>query len=119
MKVLSFENNDHEDFDQILMREWQIAMQRGAFNFKITEPLPAKILPGKFRLFIQVNPSRYTQKRKTEIKLVDLNEPFNPDHFNFTKINKKNEILIQFSRPSATNKDIIIINNSPIDCKLS
>jgi len=117
MKILNLTNAVHEDFDKILMCEWNKAMHRGAFNFKITEPLPAKILPGKFQLFIQVNPSRYTQKRQTELRLTDLNEPFNSNYFNFTKINKQTETLVQLARPPATKEDIIIINNSPIDCK--
>ena len=123
MKVFNLTNKaDHEDFDKILMSEWQTAMQQGAFKFKIVRPLPAKLLPGKFRLFIQANPSRYTEKRATESRLTDLNEPFNSNHFNFTKINKQTETLVKLARPSSattTKEDIIIINNSPIDCKQS
>ncbi len=55
MKILNLTNAVHEDFDKILMCEWNKAMHRGAFNFKITEPLPAKILPGKLSSQLKIN----------------------------------------------------------------
>ena len=69
-----------------------------------------------------MNSKRYTEKRPTEFKIMNLNEPFNQKIFNFNKINQ-NEILLSLFKEnefsdSVENQNLIIINNSPIDGNL-
>jgi hypothetical protein len=82
-----------QGYDELLAEEWNEAMRNGLFKFKIDARLQARYLPGKYNFLVQYNPKRYSEKRQTEFKINDLNEPFNPNIFNFTKI-KNDEVFV-------------------------
>lgn len=77
MKVFQYSTTDLNSsqknyeicFDDLLMQEWNKAMENGAFKFKIDEKLPSKILPGKYNFYLQVT----TFKIESLSKLFDLN----------------------------------------------
>lgn len=67
----------------------------------------------------KANPKRYSEKRPSEIKVMNLDEPFDQKLFNFTKINQ-DEVLLSLVKEDKPldHKNIVIINNSPIDGNL-
>jgi len=90
-----FQSNQQEEselfskssrFDDLLLSEWRNSMENGSFKYKLDENLPTKYLPGKFAFLVQVNVMRYIGKRPSEIRDCSLNQPFDPNKFNFTKI---------------------------------
>lgn len=88
-------DSQDKSFDDLLANEWNEAMENGLFKFKIDgNRLQSRYLPGKYNFLVQYNPKRFTEKRQTEFKIRDLNEPFNPSIFNFTKI-KSDEVLVK------------------------
>jgi hypothetical protein len=83
-------------FDELLLCEWRTLMQNGTFKYKLDENLPTKYLPGKFAFLVQSNVMRYIGKRPSEIKDCSLDQPFDSNKFNFTKISPKEVFQINF-----------------------
>lgn len=114
--------------DILLPRKWMAAKVAGAFIYSV-DNVETKILPGKYGIVSQINVNRKLMRRKPE-NVVDIQQPFNPDKFNFTKIQNK-EILMNLQFLSEEPKEdsvlkrnvkeasvileaTLIINNAPI-----
>ena len=46
--------NNSTLFDELLSQEWQSAMAKDVFKFRLDDKLPSKHLIGKYNFFIQV-----------------------------------------------------------------
>ena len=125
------------NIDNIILSRWNTFMNNGNFRFlKLIfyiwqsfdysgcrygiETIKEKILPGKFRFLVQFQPNRSTNRR-TPQSMTSLRQEFNPDQFNFTKIQKEKELVCQLRNEDNCSKspvsagDNVIINVSPID----
>jgi len=107
------------NIDNIILSRWKTFMEHGNFRYNI-DSIREKILPGKFRFLVQFQPNRSTNRR-TPQNMTSVRQKFNPDQFNFTKINKEKELVCElhngdnFCKSPLSARDIVIINVSPID----
>ncbi|CAM1309921.1 GDPGP1 (predicted) [Pycnogonum litorale] len=105
-------------FDEELQRSWSQAREDGYFRYHL-DKLQTKVIPGRFRFIEQLNLKRAVERRKPE-NITSVNEPFNPDKFNFTKI-KKEEVLFKVKNDDENVDDdemdsnFLIINVSPLE----
>ncbi|XP_050406341.1 GDP-D-glucose phosphorylase 1 isoform X2 [Patella vulgata] len=120
--------NKNSKFDDLLRNGWDKAMEEGVFRYTMGH-LETKILDGPKQYVAQLNVKRATDRRQPQ-NITSLNQPFNPDTFNFTKI-KETEILLTINNTddekSSNNKEIkncltpvqdrnlIIVNISPLE----
>lgn len=107
-------------FDLILRKRWEKAMKNGVMNYPVTDNNLIKriISPDKFKFVIVLLEGRGPGKRRSPDSFDSLKMPFNPDKFNFTKI-EPNELLFKIK---STNPDLqlqldgsIIVNKCPIE----
>lgn len=106
-------------FDLILRKRWEKAMKSGVMNYPINDALIKKIIsPDKFKFVIVLLEGRGPGKRRSPEAFNSLKMPFNPDKFNFTKI-EPNELLFKIK---SINPDLqlelnasIIVNKCPIE----
>ncbi|XP_072032544.1 GDP-D-glucose phosphorylase 1-like [Amphiura filiformis] len=90
-------------FDSVLMGRWDNAVTNGCFRYTLDD-LQTKLIPGPMKYIAQLNLKRASDRRKPQ-EMLSLSQPFNPNKFNFTKINDK-EILIELCPDSSIkNKD--------------
>ncbi|XP_038074836.1 GDP-D-glucose phosphorylase 1-like [Patiria miniata] len=87
-----FKNTELSTFDRLLRSKWDAAVELGCFRYRIDE-LQTKILPGPRKIVAQLNIKRAIERRKPQ-KMTHISQPFNPDIFNFTKVNPK-EVLFE------------------------
>ncbi|ESP01625.1 hypothetical protein LOTGIDRAFT_225290 [Lottia gigantea] len=111
-------------FDDILRSSWDKAMEKGVFRYTM-DHIETKVLDGPKQYVCQLNVKRATERR-TPQKITSLNQPFDPNDFNFTKI-KDNEILMSLHNQNAENQSdendqkepperhLVIVNISPIE----
>lgn len=101
-------------FDIGLVETWKRASDGGALNYTVDNVL-SKILPGKYGIVLQLNPSRRSHRR-TPSKFTKLIHPFDASGFNFTKI-KINELLFNLVMPAGDGTSIrgsLIVNSAPL-----
>ncbi|XP_071790467.1 GDP-D-glucose phosphorylase 1-like isoform X2 [Asterias amurensis] len=95
-------------FDEVLRSTWDEAAENGYFRYQLEE-LQTKILPGPMQYVVQLNIKRAVERRPAQ-NIVHVNQPFNPDLFNFTKV-KTNEILLEL-QPQRNGNDSTVINDT-------
>ena len=140
----SFSIENQLNIDNIILSRWNAAMNNGFFRFvffggKINlkfwqwedyscrysiDSVREKVLPGKFRFLVQYQPNRSTNRRPPQ-NMTSVSQEFNPDKFNFTRINQEKELVCELrnkdcdkspgSQTVAEARDVVIINVSPID----
>lgn len=103
-------------FQDLLKRRWDEAMEKGMFKFELTESsLYTRIIPGRQGYVAQFNPKRFAERRRPQ-QIEHVRLPFEGKRFNFNKIHE-DEILFRFqpeNNPDETD-NIVIINNSPLE----
>ncbi|KAK3866074.1 hypothetical protein Pcinc_028365 [Petrolisthes cinctipes] len=112
-------------FDHRLLNQWDAAMSAGVFKYSL-EGVETKVLPGKYHIVIQMNSNRNVLRR-TPQAIVDVQQPFDPNKFNFTKVKKEEHLLQLLYKPDLTKKiehgeerrletgvGSVLINNAPI-----
>lgn len=106
-------------FDKELSETWNAAADAGYFKYRL-DKIEGRMAPGKFFLYIQLNELRFTQRRKPD-PMNSVSQPFNPEKFNFTKVQSK-EVLFELCPTHNTaavsaNDDhhLMIINVSPME----
>lgn len=108
-------------FDQLLRERWISSMKAGSMNYSIesTGSLQTKIISSnKYRFVAKLLEGRGPGKRRTPDTMLSLAMPFNPDKFNFTKVNPK-EILFRIKcyneEMKAHLEATVLVNKSPIE----
>lgn len=119
----SFSIENQLNIDNLILSRWNAAMNNGFFRYSI-DSVREKVLPGKFRFLVQYQPNRSTNRRPPQ-NMTSVSQEFNPDKFNFTRINRKNELVCELRNKDcdkspgvpakAEARDVVIINVSPID----
>ncbi|KAM5170024.1 GDP-D-glucose phosphorylase 1 [Mantella aurantiaca] len=84
-------------FDKTLRCKWAEKMEQGLFRYPLWS-LQTRILPGRGKYVAQLNIKRGIERRKPE-DIRSIQEKFNPNKFNFSKINSK-ETLFEMVRSS-------------------
>ncbi|KYN04430.1 UPF0580 protein C15orf58 [Cyphomyrmex costatus] len=107
--VKSCEENE-SSFDNILRRTWKQAEEIKAFRY-ILNIKDQKILKGKYRFLVQLNPER-SQYRRAPESVTSMAQSFSSTRFNFTKLTQQ-EILFHIG--NGDSNDIIAINASPLE----
>ena len=137
----SFSIENQLNIDNLILSRWNAAMNNGYFRFVFVplaeklisnfgskedyscrysiDSVREKILPGKFRFLVQYQPNRSTNRRPPQ-NMTSVSQEFNPDKFNFTRINREKELVCELrnkdcDKSSAEARDVVIINVSPID----
>ena len=142
----SFSIENQLNIDNLILSRWNAAMNNGYFRFVFIllaeklishfgskedyscrysiDSVREKVLPGKFRFLVQYQPNRSTNRRPPQ-NMTSVSQEFNPDKFNFTRINRKNELVCELRNKDcdkspgvsakAEARDVVIINVSPID----
>ncbi|KAK2573999.1 GDP-D-glucose phosphorylase 1 [Acropora cervicornis] len=103
------------EFDVKLQDRWNAAVDAGCFAYKLDD-IEARIVPGKYQVFVQLNEMRFNKRRQPQ-RMSSVSQPFNPENFNFTKVQSK-EVLLELcpeQRLSLGDHHLIIINNSPLE----
>ncbi|XP_013784966.2 GDP-D-glucose phosphorylase 1-like [Limulus polyphemus] len=110
----SFIDRGASKFDQVLQRKWEAAMKKKYFRYHL-DKLETKVLPGKYGFVAQLNVKRAQERRKPQ-DVVDLEMPFNPNLFNFTKV-KQHEVLFSLNpnQEAELSSHQVIINVSPLE----
>eukprot|EP00887_Chlorella_sp_A99_P001894 scaffold18.g1894.t1 len=107
----------------------------GLFRYDVTA-CPTKMVPGSYGFVAQLNEGRQSKKRPTEFLVDQVDQPFDPAKFNFTKALQK-EVLFQFApaggaatapgkatgapcvtllaAPASPSPHLVFINVSPIE----
>lgn len=116
----NFTTDRTSKFDKLLQKLWNERKLQGKLNYLVDE-IPTKIL-GKHEFVVQANFKRGALRRKPD-EIVSIDQPFNPDKFNFLKVSDDERLLFfnKYSKMQQTNGHglghQLIINNSPIeDC---
>ncbi|XP_011692440.1 PREDICTED: GDP-D-glucose phosphorylase 1 isoform X2 [Wasmannia auropunctata] len=105
--VVNSREENESSFDIILRRTWKQAEEVKAFRY-ILNIRDSKILKGKYRFLVQLNPDR-TQCRRAPELITSMSQPFSSVRFNFTKLTQQ-EILFDVG-----NGDTVAINASPLE----
>lgn len=117
-------------FDQEIHTRWKDAMSKGYFKYKLND-LETRIIPGRRGYIAQLNPQRFTERRKAQ-DIQSVNQKFDPSKFNFTKIAKQEVLLYPIGShwseskpvtPATTSlsdifkhdENMIIVNVSPLE----
>ncbi|KAL7301792.1 hypothetical protein TKK_0005780 [Trichogramma kaykai] len=102
--------NEESFFDQCLKDRWkQIEDDENILRYSVRSQ-KSKQLEGKYGFMLELNMDRAIKRRKPEA-IMSINQPFDGNKFNFTKISNK-EIL--FDIGNGDGNDVIIVNVSPI-----
>ncbi|KAJ6638106.1 GDP-D-glucose phosphorylase 1 [Pseudolycoriella hygida] len=97
--------------EKIKQRWTSIEEVENVFRYKLNVE-KRKIIPGKFRFFVEFNPDRTTLRRKPQT-ITSIVPTFNESEFNFNKINQK-EILFNVKLRHSEAPVTFLINNSPL-----
>ena len=84
-------------FDRELQASWKQHMKLGHFKYDFDAPPESRVLKGSHGFILQYNPRRASQRRAPQAML-HLEQTFNHDKFNFTKIDEEKEVLFQLRR---------------------
>jgi GDP-L-galactose phosphorylase len=111
--------------DALLLAEWEDRAEAGLFRYDVTA-CPTRTLPGAYGFVAQLNEGRATQKRPTEFRVDQVDQPFDGSKFHFGKALQR-EVLFQFqpsasatpafapAAPAAPSPNLVFINVSPIE----
>ncbi|KAL1460121.1 hypothetical protein WDU94_012059 [Cyamophila willieti] len=112
--LMSFWSDKTQSYlEQILQDTWEEKLKKNLFRYKLNIT-QTKVLPGKYKFVLKLNPDRITNRRPPE-DLVSINQKFDPSGFNFTKISP-NEIMFKINKKiSKGHDDLVIVNVSPLD----
>ena len=72
-------------------------MKLGHFRYDFESPPQSRVLKGSHGFILQYNPNRASQRRAPQAML-HLEQTFNRDKFNFTKIDEEKEVIFQLRR---------------------
>ncbi|XP_022095681.1 GDP-D-glucose phosphorylase 1-like [Acanthaster planci] len=101
------------EFDKLLCSKWDAAVDMGYFRYKL-DKLQTKIVPGPRKIVAQLNTKRAVERRKPQT-ITHVTQPFNPDIFNFTKVDPK-EVLFELcpekENPDSTTDDQSLCNGT-------
>ncbi|XP_078468581.1 GDP-D-glucose phosphorylase 1 isoform X1 [Lampetra planeri] len=104
-------------FDEALLRLWDERMEAGgAFRYALRTPPPTRRLPGPLGLLVQLNPERAALRRPAQDARL-LDQPFQPELFNFTRVPPA-EILLEMRRSDDAAEspgDLVLVNASPLE----
>jgi len=106
-------------FDKELQERWDAAVDAGCFAYKLHQ-VEGRVVPGKYRLFVQLNEMRFNKRRQPEA-ISSIFQPFNPEKFNFTKVHSREvlfELCPKHTPAAATSEDdchLMMINASPME----
>jgi len=106
-------------FDKELQERWDSAVDAGCFAYKLHQ-VEGRVVPGKYRLFVQLNEMRFNKRRQPEA-ISSIFQPFNPEKFNFTKVHSREvlfELCPKHTPAAATSEDdchLMMINASPME----
>ena len=84
-------------FDRELQASWKQHMKLGHFKYDFDAPPESRVLKGSHGFILQYNPRRASQRRAPQAML-HLEQTFNHDKFNFTKIDEEKEVVFQLRR---------------------
>jgi len=96
--------------DDLIQTVWKEKMQNGSFRYKLQHP-SCKKLPGHWGYLAQFNSFRASSRRPPQA-MVSVRQPFDPEKFNFTKVEPDKELVFETQQDK---EDICIINVSPIE----
>lgn len=102
-------------FDDELQERWNAAVVAGCFAYKL-DNTEGRIVPGKYKVFVQLNEMRFSKRRQPQ-RMSSVCQPFDPEKFNFNKVQTK-EVLFQLcpkQRSVSDDQHLIIINASPLE----
>ncbi|XP_046383657.1 GDP-D-glucose phosphorylase 1 [Ischnura elegans] len=107
-------NSSETKLDALLRKRWERAKSLKIFRYALNIQA-TKVLPGKYGFFAQLNEERGSLRRKPQ-EIRDINAPFNPMLFNFTRL-KEEEILFTMNLEGEAGgvSNYVAINDSPID----
>ncbi|OXU23353.1 hypothetical protein TSAR_014984 [Trichomalopsis sarcophagae] len=103
------DENVDSKFDIALKEKWKRAEEDDILRYSV-KAQQFKILEGKYGFYAQLNTERATMRRKPE-EIQSMQQPFDPNRFNFTRISHK-EILLDIG--NSDGDDIVAVNVSPI-----
>ncbi|CRK95274.1 CLUMA_CG008699, isoform A [Clunio marinus] len=94
-----------------LKRNWDQCEKNSpdVFRYKLNVT-NEKVLDGNFKFYVQLNKDRAIKRRKPE-KFDSIIPPFNPNEFNFNKVDKREILMVEEINGSPV---LFLINNSPL-----
>ncbi|XP_014209959.1 GDP-D-glucose phosphorylase 1 [Copidosoma floridanum] len=101
--------NELSQFDKIFIEKWSAVEQNNVFRYSVKSQ-QYKVLEGQYGFYALLNTQRATMRRTPE-EIMSMEQPFDCNKFNFTKISQK-EIL--FDIGDGQGNDVIAVNISPI-----
>lgn len=112
--LMSFwSDKSQSNFEHSLQDSWEAKLKKNIFRYKLNV-IQTKVLPGKYKFVVKLNPDRVTNRRPPA-DLHSLNQKFDHNSFNFTKINP-DEIMFKINKDSQKGTDdLVIVNVSPLD----
>jgi len=103
--------------DKVVLDRWDMFMEKGHFRYNIDNS-KAKVLDGSLGFLAVFLPFRNSLKRPPQ-NMQFVRQEFEKEKFNFNKIDESKELVCQLVNKdrvfSNLERDIIIINVSPID----
>ncbi|XP_062819594.1 GDP-D-glucose phosphorylase 1 [Anolis carolinensis] len=99
-------------FDRALLQGWRDRMEKGFFRYRL-EALPTRVLPGVMGLVAQLNVERGARRRAPQ-EIHSLQQAFDPQRFNFTRI-RPEEVLFALRREGSAEEVLVVINVSPLE----
>ncbi|XP_041351466.1 GDP-D-glucose phosphorylase 1-like [Gigantopelta aegis] len=97
-----YKNFKTSRFDRELCTRWDDGMDNGLFRYTM-DHVETRILSGSNKYVVQLNEKR-AKERRTPQSIMNVNQPFDPEQFNFTKINPK-EILFEIRNVTQNKSD--------------
>lgn len=101
------------DFDLKLQNSWTEKNDAGYFRYKLKIDRE-QIIPGKFKFFAQLNLDRALNRRRPA-EIQSMKQAFDPDAFNFSKMDKREIIFEIVNKDRNTSGNYLAINVSPLE----
>ena len=83
-------------------------MELGHFRYDFEGPPESRLLKGSHGFILQYNPKRASQRRAPQAML-HLEQAFNHNKFNFTKIDEEKEVIFQLRRQDDDVREVCFI----------
>lgn len=110
--------DSRSNFDDQVLKAWDNFMKLGYFRYPLETYVPSRVIPGKFGYIAQLQLNRVTQRRPPQ-SMLHLQQPFDPNLFNFTKIKDEKELIFEMQKKGkngkACGRDVLITNVSPLE----
>lgn len=104
------------NFDTAVRAGWTDRMDRGLFRYHLGD-LQTRVLPGSHGFVAQLNIARGTERRKPQ-EILSIQQGFNPQQFNFNKINP-DEVILEMEKDAPGGAEacrmLVLINVSPLE----